>query len=94
MSDAVWQPIGTVEVDSGCVVLGDPTYLLPSAQRERPGIDYQVVIDADWRQAVTPIASGMALLFQGFGGDGSYPVSGLFEDGRLVAVRVDFVEPE
>jgi hypothetical protein len=89
-----WQPIGVVEVDSGCLVIGDPTYLLTSARHGKAGVDYQVVVDADWRKAITPIANGLALLLQRFGGDGRFPVWGRFDGPVLVSLRIDFTEPD
>jgi hypothetical protein len=89
-----WRAIGAIEVDSGCLVIGDPTYLLPSAQAGKAGVDYQAVVDADWREAVTPFAGGLALLLQRFGGDGRFPVWGRFDGPELVSVRVDFVAPD
>lgn len=38
--------LGTVEVDSSMLLLGDPTYCLPHARRSKPGIDYESVVDA------------------------------------------------
>ena len=35
--------IGIIEVDSGTVVVGDPCYALPSAERGKPGIDYSAI---------------------------------------------------
>lgn len=41
--------LGVVEVDSGTLLIGDPTYCLPRAEDRKPGIDYQAVIDAPLR---------------------------------------------
>ena len=50
--------LGVVEVDSGTLLVGDPTYCLPHAQTGRAGIDYEVVIKA-------PSPSGYYLLKSG-----------------------------
>ena len=89
-----WQPIGVVEIDSGCLVIGDPAYLLASARHGKAGVDYQTVVDADWRKAITPIASGFALLLQRFGGDERFPVWARFDGPELVSLPVDFTEPD
>lgn len=75
-------------------MLGDPAYLLPWADRGKPGVDHQVAIDADASVAAMPVAGGMALLLQRFGGDGTYPVFGRFDGEELLSVRVEFIGPE
>ena len=94
MTEEEWRLLGAVEVDSGCLVIGDPGCLLPFGRDAKPGLDYQAVTDADWRQPATPIARDLALLLQRFGGDGRFPVYGRFDGPELVSVRVDFIEPE
>ena len=89
-----WRYLGSVEVDSGCLLIGDPGYLLPRLATGRAGLDYQAVVDADWREPATAVADGLALLLQRFGGDGSFPVVGLFEGEELLSVRIDFGPPE
>jgi hypothetical protein len=85
--------LGTVEVDSGTLVLGDPVYVLPSAEHERAGIDWQTVLDAPSERMV-PLVGGAAMLLSGFGGDGTYPVfAELDEDGVVYRVSIYFVEP-
>src|SRR5947207_1744360 len=71
--------IGLVGVDSGTMVLGDPTYLLSSREQSKHGIDYQEVIDAPI-EPVQDFGGRPILLFQDFGGDGTFPVFGDFED--------------
>ena len=38
--------LGTVEVDSGTLLVGDPVYCLPYAIDDKAGIDYESVIGA------------------------------------------------
>jgi hypothetical protein len=84
--------LGLVDVDSGTLLIGDPGYVLPHAEGSKPGVDYEAVIGA--HGAVTRLADLPVLLLQDFGGDGTFPVFGEFEDGELVRVTVEFVEPD
>ncbi len=88
-----WRYLGSVEVDSGCLLIGDPAYLLPRASTGRPGMDHQVVVDADWRAPATAVAGDLGLLLQRFGGDGRFPVLGCFDGEELISVRIDFEGP-
>ena len=86
--------LGTVDVDSGTLLLGDALYVLPSERDGRPGVDWAVILDAPSEPA-TPLVGGLALLLGSFGGDGTYPVfAELDEDGTIARVTVEFVEPE
>lgn len=84
--------LGVVEVDSGTLLIGDPGYVLPRADSGKPGVDYQAVIDA--RAPVGGIGGQPVLLLQSFGGDGTFPVFGEYEDGELLRVCIDFDAPE
>ena len=84
--------LGVVEVDSGTLLIGDPTYILPSADSGKAGVDYDAVIQA--RGAVARLAGQPVLLLQEFGGDGTFPVFGEYEDDELVRVTVEFVGPD
>jgi hypothetical protein len=88
--------LGFVEVDSGTLIIGDPVYVLGHQTASRPGVDYEAVIEviAAVQGPVARLAGQPVLLLQEFGGDGSYPVYGEFEDDMLVRVIVEFVEPE
>jgi hypothetical protein len=83
--------LGVVDVDSGTLLVGDPTYLLADRSRERAGPDYQEVIDAPSTAAV-PLGTRPVLLVQDFGGDGTFPVFGEFEDGEFMRLIVEFTE--
>ena len=82
--------IGVVEVDSGTLVIGDPAYLLPHAARGKGGVDYEAVIEAS--DPIGRLGGQPVLLLQHFGGDGTFPVFGQYEDGELVRVTIDLVE--
>ena len=81
--------LGLIEVDSGTLVVGDPAYLLPDAERSKPGIDYRAVLEADQEAHASRIGGQPVLLVGNFGGDGTYAVAGEFEDGDLVRLVVD-----
>src|SRR5687768_6838600 len=85
--------LGMIEVDSGTIILGDPMYCLPHAERSKPGIDFDSVIRAPVELAAyldqTPV-----LLLGRLGGDGSFPVYGEFEEGELVRVTIELVGPD
>ncbi len=86
--------LGMVEVDSGTLLLGDPTYCLPHAAHGKSGIDYQAVIDAPIETSLY-LNGRPVLLLSNFGGDGSFPViAELDEYGELVRVTIEFEEPD
>ena len=86
--------LGLVEVDSGTLLLGDPLYCLPDRAQGRAGIDYAAVLAAPDEPA--PYLDDKPVLLLGrFGGDGTFPVfAELDEDGFVVRVTVEFVEPD
>lgn len=88
------QFLGLVDVDSGTIVISDPAYCLPNRDRDKPGLDYEAVIQADTTVTSTYLGNGLVLLISNFGGDGTFPVYGEFEDGELIRVTVEFVEPD
>jgi hypothetical protein len=89
-SDLEERLIGFIEVDTGTIVIGDPVYLLPDAERGRPGLGVSALLaEAD---QVVQVSDQRALLVQAFGGDGRFPVFGTYEDGELLRVTVDLVE--
>lgn len=84
--------LGVVEVDSGTLVVGDPAYLLARASDGKAGIDYQVVVDAP-DVAASYLAERPVILLGRFGGDGTFPVYGEFDEYReLARVTIDFLE--
>jgi len=85
--------LGQVEVDSGTLVIGDPCYLLGRAAEGRLGVDYETVLQTD-DPVTSPLDGQPVVLLRQFGGDGSFPVFGQYDDGGLVRVIVDFVEPD
>jgi hypothetical protein len=84
--------LGYVEIDSGTLLVGDPGYVLPRAADGRTGVDYQAVIDARSVPAQA-LAGQPVLLLSNFGGDGTFPVYGEFDEGELVRVTIEFEGP-
>jgi hypothetical protein len=83
--------LGHVEVDSGTLLVGDPAYVLPRKDHGA-GIGWDEVLAA--QGSVVRLAQGTVVLLQEFGGDGTFPVVGEYEDGELLRVVVEFVDPE
>lgn len=82
--------LGFIEVDSGTVLVGDPLYLLPCVADGRRGIDYAAVIGAV--EPASYLDNQPVLLMQRFGGDGTFPVYGEFDDGEFMRILVEFVD--
>jgi hypothetical protein len=76
--------LGLVEVDSGTLLVGDPVYCLPSSKGGKAGIDYSAIFSIG-NTFAAPLAGKPVLLLGQFGGDGTFPVFGEFEDGELPA---------
>jgi hypothetical protein len=85
--------LGVVEVDSGTVVIGDPSYLLARRGSGAEGLGYDEVLRRDLAAVSTTLAGRPVLLISGFGGDGTFPVFGEFDEGMLSRVTVEFVDP-
>jgi hypothetical protein len=87
------QFLGVVSVDSGTLIISDPAYCLPHIERDKPGVDYEAVVAADTSLASSYLGDGLVLLLSNFGGDGTFPVFGEFEEGQLMRVTIEFVGP-
>ncbi len=85
---------GNVEVDSGTLLVADPCYVLPRADRAEAGVDYKAVLDADFNEHASRIGSKPVILLSNFGGDGSFPVFGEFDEGELVGIYIDLAPPD
>jgi hypothetical protein len=85
--------LGMVEVDSGTLIIGDPCYVLPRASQGRAGVDYEKVVVTNDGQHASYLAGQPVLLLQNFGGDGTFPVYGEFEDGEFIGVRIHLDPP-
>jgi len=88
--------LGYVEVDSGTLLVGDPVYVLGREADGRIGVDYEAVLQVTSKAQgpVARLAGQPVLLLHQFGGDGSFPVYGEFEDGMFARVVIEFVDTE
>lgn len=82
--------LGIVEVESGTVIVGDPTYSLPAADRGKPGIDFSAVLRDLSDRHGTQLDGQPVVLLANFGGDGAFQVFGEFEDGEFMRAIIEF----
>jgi hypothetical protein len=81
--------LGFVEVDSGTLLIGDPAYLRPDRE-SAVAMDTALAPDA----FAASVLRDTTLIIGRFGGDGTYPVIGEFDEaGVLARVTVEFVDP-
>lgn len=85
--------LGIVEVDSGTLVVGDPAHLLSRRSSAIDGVDYEETIRTDAAGVAVPLAGRPVLLISGFGGDGTFPVFGEFDEDELARLTVEFIGP-
>lgn len=85
--------LGVIEVDSGTLLVADPSYVLPHRKSGKPGIDYAEVVAVPMSEDAASLCGRPVLLLQNFGGDGSFPVFGDFDDGELLRIVVEFMDP-
>ena len=97
-----FEPIGTVFVDSGQIMVGDPCYVLPREDGDTAieGRTYDALLAAygeDWdRRYLIPFEHGIAAVVSSGYGDGQYTVYVRYENGgewgkRVAQVMIDFV---
>lgn len=89
-----WLRVGSVGVDSGMIMLGDPCYVAADSHPDHPVHDWGRFLDElrrqggeDWQTAEM---EGAVVVSSGYG-DGEYPVEVRMEGGRVAAVRVTFI---
>lgn len=91
----MWETIGYLPVDAGCLMLIDPCYVLDDQElmAEAANEDRHVYLDevcTEWDK-YKPIVKGLGMLVETGYGDGSYPVQiKRNSDGRVAEVRVKF----
>ena len=83
--------LGVVEVDSGRLLLGDPTYV---GRLIHEGLVANAAAFVEGAEGVAKVAPPGVLLVTGFGGDGTYPVFGEFDEVGLARLTVEFVGPD
>ena len=76
--------LGQVGVDSGQLLITDPCYLENEIPNYKTLCEISGQINYKWGHA------GAGFKLDGFGGDGLFPVYGVYEDGMLVEMRVVF----
>ena len=92
------EEIGTVFVDAGIVMVGDPCYTLPDdgSTRTETARDWLKFVDATFategpKGVYKPLGDGIAVVVESGYGDGEYPVFVRRNDeGRVIAVEVLF----
>lgn len=86
--------LGHCAVDSGQVIFVDPCYVFRHDHRQNTfGMTSIEVSDHIYDNAEIENLPGnpLAVKLAGFGGDGRYPVTGVFDEkGLLVSARIDF----
>ena len=89
--------VGTVDVDSGTVFVGDPCYTATSDASHHIKTWSEWCAKFPWNKenydVVEPAGSGIGLSIPTMYGDGSYPVYAEIEGGRIARVTIDF-DPE
>jgi hypothetical protein len=91
--------VGTVYVDAGIVMVGDPCYTLPDegSSRNETAKNWPTFCDAletneGPKSVFKPFGSGTAVVVSSGWGDGEYPVYVTRNrEGRIASVRVDFL---
>ena len=95
------EQIGTLMVDAGIIMLGDPCYTLSDDASHRTDIakDWskfcKASYDEDGNEVVAPLGDGIAIVVGTGYGDGEYPVFVERDStGRVMRVTVEFEYPE
>lgn len=93
--------VGTVYVDSGCIMVGDPCYTATndaSSRVEKWGEFSDRIFDDKNKRASgvsEPVGTGIGLVVDSGYGDGSYPVTiTRNSEGRIASVTVTFIGDE
>src|SRR4029453_1091101 len=90
-----WLRIGDIPVDTGRLVLVDPTNLDDASHHEDEVLDQEVLESMTYELVTNEYGVAVALLFSPGLGDGLYPVEARFEDVagavRIAEVRVKFL---
>jgi hypothetical protein len=100
--EAKWELLGTVDVDAGMLWIGDPCYVLHREEGlpSTVGKDWAAFCALTSDSRVTKFGhaggegEGLGLAVGTGYGDGTYPVFGRIEHGRVLELHVVFAEPE
>lgn len=83
-----WHKIGHVGVDSGCLILTDPCYVMGQDWSKK---DYEEKICApDWG-LFKQVSNPNAVVFTSGFGDGVYDVFALVKANRVVEVKIQLI---
>jgi hypothetical protein len=89
--------IGYIGVDAGMCYLGDPCYIVGSDSRLGNGLTWEKFLDRYIPEKDYPVwkicdmGPGSLGIVVGTGyGDGQYPVTATFKDGRVMSVTINF----
>lgn len=99
-----WTKVGTIFVDAGCVMVGDPCYT-QGADASSASESWSAFLEATWPDTFGPDAKegvemgdavqalgkeGVGIVVSSGYGDGEYPVYVQREYGRIKAMKVVF----
>ena len=99
-----WTKVGTIFVDAGCVMVGDPCYT-QGREASSASESWHEFLEATWPETFGPNPDkdaqmkdavlargeeGLGIVVSSGYGDGEYPVYVDREDGRVKAVKVVF----
>jgi hypothetical protein len=94
------EQIGTVFVDAGIVMVGDPCYTLPDDASHRTEVakNWSKFCDASYdengKNVTAPLGQGIAVVVPSGYGDGEYPVFvERSSDGTVLRLIVEFEHP-
>lgn len=88
------EKIGTLYVDAGIVMVGDPCYTLSDDASHRTEVakSWDKFCEATGSEKVSaPFGKGTALVVSSGYGDGEYPVYVEWDGGRVARLIVDFI---
>ena len=86
------EQIGTLYVDAGIIMLGDPCYSLPddATNRDDTAKTWSKFCDKLDGDVSSPLGKGISIVVSSGYGDGEYPVFVKRKDGRIQSVTVKF----
>jgi hypothetical protein len=90
MSKVVTKKIGYVDVDAGCVWIGDPCYIVGTDKPELQSWESFIGKMDFSKNYEAPLGQGVGVLVSSGYGDGSYPVTVEIEDDRVKSLTVTF----
>lgn len=89
-----WIPAGSVNVDSGMIMIGDPCYVAADDHPDHIIHNWEKFVEwlhkngSNWK--TREMDTGV-IVSSGYG-DGTYPVEISMKDGRVCQARITFIE--